>query len=207
MSSGHDPEASLHALDAEVKRVAPFAKGEEERLVEHIADPESSARERLLEGNLPMVLRLARERADQGLPVGDLFQEGCMGLLGAIRDFPESGAQDFDQFAEQRVGSSMDAALGGEAASVEQERLLVQAAEDYDRTELRLARELKRKPTATEIGRALEWSEQRTEYIREVVEDARRRHDEEILQYVDEPEIQPAPGVEDDRQDDGRAGG
>lgn len=204
MSSGHDSEASLRALKAQVNRAAPFAQGEEERLVDHLADGDPGARERLLEGNLPMIMRLAREREDRGLPVGDLFQEGCMGLLGAIRDFPGSGEKEFERFAEERVATSMDAALGDEAAAIEQERLLVQAAEDYDRTELRLARELKRRPTSAEIGRALEWSTQRTEYVRDVVEDARQRHDEEILQYVDEAEIQPAPGLDDD---DERASG
>jgi RNA polymerase sigma-E/F/G factor len=201
MSASQDPEASLRALAAEVKRVAPFRRGEEERLVDRIGDRDPSARERLMEGNLPMVMRLARERAGRGLSVGDLFQEGCVGLLAAIRDFPGSGESHFDRFAEARVGGTMDAALGGEAAQLEQERLLVQAAEDFDRTELRLARELKRKPSAAEIGRALEWSEERTEYVRQLVEDARRRHDEEILAYVDEAEIEPAPGLEEDGAD------
>jgi RNA polymerase primary sigma factor len=176
---------SLEALADELRRLPPLTADEQKGLLAHARDRDPGARERLLESYLPMVMRLARERGDRGLPIGDLFQEGSVGLMSAIVDYPSSAETDFDRYAERRAAESMDAALASEASAVEQDRLLVQAATDYDRVELRLARELRRKPTTAEIGKALEWDQERTEYVAELVEDARRRFDEEILNYLD----------------------
>jgi DNA-directed RNA polymerase sigma subunit (sigma70/sigma32) len=78
--------------------------------------------------------------------------------------------------------------------------LLVAAAADYDRIELALARELRRAPTDAEIGARLEWSPARVKQIREIVVEARRRHDEEILLYLDPEQIDldPAEPADDD---------
>ena len=59
------------------------------------------------------------------------------------------------------------------------------AAEDYDRVELVLARELHRVPTEAEMAEKLEWTVERTRYVAQVVNEARRRHDEELLEYID----------------------
>ena len=187
---GADPDKervlqSLEALAAEVRRVRPLLAGEQVDLLEHADDRDPGARARLAETHLAMVMRLARDRAGHGLPIGDLFQEGSMGLMAAIQRFAGSGETDFDRYADRLVGEAMDAALAGEAAAVEQEQLLVQAATDYDRVELKLARELRRKPTAVEIGKALEWSPERTDYVAELVDEARRRFDDDILRYLE----------------------
>ncbi len=79
----------------------------------------------------------------------------------------------------------MDAAIAAEAAAVRDGELLVAAAEDYERTELMLARQLRRAPTASETAEKLEWTVERTQYVASVVADARRRHDEELLEFVD----------------------
>src|SRR5919204_50138 len=180
---------SLEALAADVRRVPPLVDGEQADLLEHADDRDPGARARLAETHLATVMRLARGRAGQGLPIGDLFQEGSVGLMAAIRRFAGSDETDFDRYAERLVGEAMDAALVGEAAAVEQERLLVQAAADYDRVELKLARELRRKPTAVEIGKALEWSPERTDYVAELVDDARRRFDDDILRYLEPDDL------------------
>ena len=83
----------------------------------------------------------------------------------------------------------MEDALLAEEESVRHERLLFEAAADYDRVELLLAGELHRLPTAAEIGERLEWTPERTEHIRSIVMEARRRHDEELLLYVEPEEV------------------
>jgi RNA polymerase sigma factor (sigma-70 family) len=182
---------SLEALAAEVRRVRPLVAGEQADLLEHAGERDPGARARLAETHLAMVMRLARDRVGRGLPIGDLFQEGSVGLMAAIARFPSSGETDFERYAERLVGEAMDAALAGEAAAVEQEQLLVQAATDYDRVELKLARELRRKPTAVEIGKALEWSPERTDYVAELVDEARRRFDDDILRYLEPDHLDP----------------
>src|SRR5579859_4819908 len=188
---GQETSASeLEALAAHVEQVPPLRPGEQPALLDRIRrGPDEAAVARLLETHLGMVLNLAVTRKGRGLAIGDLFQEGSVGLLASIRAFPAAGAEDFERFSAAQVALAMEDALAAEAEEVRREQLLIQALADYDRVEMSLARELKRAPTVTEIGTKLEWSPERTEHIRALIEDARRRHDEELAQYLEADEI------------------
>jgi RNA polymerase primary sigma factor len=143
------------------------------------------AEERLVAAHLAMVIRLAGSRSGQGLSVGDLVQEGSIGLVEAVRSFTESGDSDFARYAETKVANQIDAAIASEAASVHDARLLVAAATDYERTEIVMRHELKREPTEAELSEKLEWTVDRTRYVAQVVAEARRRRDEELLAFID----------------------
>lgn len=182
--------AELEALASEVGRVLPLRPGEQQDLLDRIQrGPDEVAVARLLETRLGKVLKLAYEKRDRGLSIGDLFQEGSIGLLASIRAFPASGDTDFEGFSAAQAALAMEDALLAEEESVRHERLLFEAAADYDRVELLLAGELHRLPTAAEIGERLEWTPERTEHIRSIVMEARRRHDEELLLYVEPEEV------------------
>ncbi len=155
------------------------------RLLQKSANGDRDSQDRLVASHLDMVIRLAEARDDKGLSVADLVQEGSIGLVDAVHSFLGSGATDFGEFAAEKVARHMDAAIAAEAAAVRDAELLVAAATDYERTELVLARELHREPTAGEIAEKLEWTVERTKYVAQVVADARRRHDEELLQFID----------------------
>lgn len=163
----------------------PVRRSEQDRLLAQSAAGDKASRDRLVAANLGMVIRLAEARDDKGLSVPDLVQEGSLGLVDAVRAFPGSGANDFEAFAEKKVGEQMDAAIAAEAAAVRDGELLVAAANDYERTELLLRRELHRPATESEIAEKLEWTVERTRYVAQVVADARRRNDEELLQFID----------------------
>ena len=163
----------------------PLADGEEARVVERSALGDRDSQSRLVAAKLGMVIRLAEARADKGLAVSDLVQEGSLGLVEAVRSFKDSGQADFSAFAEKKIGEQMDAALAAESAAVREGEQLVTAANDYERTEVLLHRALRRAPTEAEIAEKLEWSVDRTHYVAEVVGEARRRHDEELLAFID----------------------
>ena len=166
-------------------QAAPLRDEEETRLLEASAGGDRSSQDRLVTANMGMVIRLAESRRDKGLSVPDLVQEGSIGLVEALRTFAATGERDFRKFAELKVGQQMDAAIAAEAAAVREGELLVAAAGDYERTELLLRRELGRVATEKEIAEKLEWTVERTRYVAEVVADARRRHDEELLEFID----------------------
>jgi DNA-directed RNA polymerase sigma subunit (sigma70/sigma32) len=178
-------EAVLREVRKQARLSPPLAAVEERRLLELAAQGDKPSQERLVAAKLAMVVRLAEARDDRGLSVPDLVQEGSIGLVDAVQSFSRSGAEDFEAFAEQKVGEQMDAALAAEAAAVRDGELLVAAANDYERTELLLRRELHRPATAAEIAEKLEWTVERTQYVASVVADARRRHDEELLEFID----------------------
>jgi RNA polymerase primary sigma factor len=174
----NDLRRQLHALPA-------LGAADARRLLERSAVGDRASQDRLVAANLAMVIRLAEARDHNGLPVPDLVQEGSIGLLKAVQSFADSGERDFTAFAEHVVAQHMDDAIAAEAAAVRDAELLVTAASDYERTELLLARELHRAPSAPEIAEKLEWTVERTLYVAQVVAEARRRHDEELLQFID----------------------
>jgi RNA polymerase primary sigma factor len=158
---------------------------EQDELLRRAAEGDKASQERLAEAFLPTVARMAAARGEHGLPVGDLVQEGCIGLIEAIRTFTGSGESDFGRFAEVHIAAQLTAAIDAEAAAAREEQLLVTASADYDRVEMLLARELHRVPTEVDMAQKLEWTVDRTRYVAAVVTEARRKHDEELLAYID----------------------
>jgi DNA-directed RNA polymerase sigma subunit (sigma70/sigma32) len=177
-------EAVMRDLRRQVRTSPPLRAGEQETLLQRSASGDQASRERLVAANLAMVIRMAEARQKKGLSIPDLVQEGSLGLVEAVRSFPQDGG-DFGAFAEQRVGEQMDAAIDAEAASVRDAEQLVAAATDYERTEVSLHKTLLRPATEAEIAEKLEWTVDRTRYVAQVVADARRRHDEELLAFID----------------------
>ena len=184
----HDDLVALNELLREARLAGALAPGEQEKLLERAALGDVSSQERLVAVNLTMVIRLALERGEQALSVPDLVQEGSIGLVEAVRAYADSGESDFTRFAEGKIGAQMDAAITAEAAAVHDAELLVAAATDYERTQWLLRRELGREATEQELAEKLEWTAERTRYVARVVSDARRRHDEELLAFID-PEV------------------
>jgi RNA polymerase primary sigma factor len=196
VSRDHDeraPRPRLVDSDAETMRdlmrqidaTRPLREEELKQLLERAALGDRASQELLVAANLSLVIRLATERGDRGLSVPDLVQEGSIGLFEAVRSSAGRDETDFVSFAEQRIADQMDQALATEAAAVRDAQMLVTAATDYEHTELVLRRELEREPTESELAEKLEWTVERTRYVARVVADARRRYDEEMLEFID----------------------
>lgn len=179
---------ALRDLRRQAQAIRSLTASEQHTLLERAALGDRPSEDRLVAANLDMVIRLATARGGQGVSVLDLVQEGSIGLLEAVRAFTDSGEGDFTGFAGARVGAQMDAAIAAEAAAVRDALLLVEAATDFERTELVLRRELHRDLTEREMAEKLEWTVERTRYVANVVADARRQHDEELLAFID-PEL------------------
>jgi RNA polymerase primary sigma factor len=180
-----DDAAAVRDLVREVRTNGALSAGETELLLERSALGDRTCQDKLVAAHLNMVIRLAVERGEQGLPVSDLVQEGSIGLLEAVRSFTLGAGLDFGPFVEERVGAYMDAAIAAEAAAVQDAQLLVTAATDYERAEVTMRHELHREPAAIELAEQLEWTVDRTRYVAQVVADARRRHDEALLAFID----------------------
>ena len=180
-----DDDEILTDLRRQVSSMPALGAADARRLLERSALGDRTSQDRLVAANLALVIRLAEARDEKGLPVPDLVQEGSIGLVKAVQTFAYSDEPDFAPFAERIVAQHMDEALAAEAAAVRDAELLVTAASDYERIELLLARELHRAPTEAEIAERLEWTVDRTRYVALVVIEARRRHDEELLQFID----------------------
>ena len=181
--------AVLQDLIRQVRYAGPLRAGEQERLLEQAGLGDQGSQDRLVAVHLPMVVRLAAAMGKQVLSPSDLVQEGSIGLVEAIRSFSKSRQPEFMSFAEQKIGAQMDAAIVAESAVLRDSESLIAAAADYEQTESVLRRELHRQPTPAELAEKLEWTVDRTAYVAQVVVEARRRHDEEMLAFVDPADI------------------
>jgi RNA polymerase primary sigma factor len=180
-----DDSTLLQELVREARLNGPLSAGEQQLLLEGSALGDRPSQDRLVAAHLNMVIRLAMEHGEHGLSLSDLVQEGSIGLVVAVRSFAAGTGNDFSPFAEEKVGAYMDAAIAAELAAARDAQLLVTAATDYERTEVTMRHELGREPTVVELAEQLEWTVDRTRYVAQVVADARRRHDEEMLAFID----------------------
>lgn len=184
-SDAATPEQHLKELVEEAARAPRPTPAERQNLLAAAAEGDGPAADRLLRAGLEMVIRQAATRTGRGLAVDELVQEGSLGLLSAIRGYSGSGRDDFDLYAEEKVTSAIEAALAEEEEAKQESRRLVGDAEAFERAELIVARDLGRRPTDLEVGEKLEWEPGRALAMGEIVREARAKHDQELLGYLD----------------------
>jgi RNA polymerase primary sigma factor len=186
---GDSDAETMRDLQRLVEQTPALTDAEQKRLLERAALGDKVSLERLVAAHLGLVIRLAADQDVKGLSMPDRVQEGSIGLVEAVRTFAGSGQQDFTVFAEQAIRAQLTQAAGTEAAAVRDAELLLAAATDYEHAQMVIRRELRREATEAEIAEKLEWTVERTRYVATVVVDARRRHDEEMLEFIDPADI------------------
>ncbi|MCG8532681.1 MAG: sigma-70 family RNA polymerase sigma factor, partial [Desulfovibrionales bacterium] len=73
------------------------------RLIELAQNDDSEARERLVQHNLRLVMKITHRFKNSGYEMEDLFQVGTIGLIKAIRDFDLSRELKFSTYAVPRI--------------------------------------------------------------------------------------------------------
>ncbi len=169
---------------------------EQAEIIAAAVEGDQNSRSRLVNAHLGWVSAEIGEQPEHTLAPDDLYQEGLLGLVEAIAAFPGGTAEELEAFCRLQIAASLERARKGEAAARQEAREAVEAAEQYERAEIFLARELGRSPTDRELAAKLEWTEQRTGEMRQMVREARRRHDEEMAELLEleYPESDAAPG-------------
>lgn len=174
----------------EAERDRSDAAGEQ-RLLRRVAGGDPAAEEALFSENLAMVLRAAHAGAadPDGLSEDELVQEGSLGLIGAIKGFAESGRDDFRKFAEERVGAAIAGARAEDRRVAQARAQLLQDAEAFERAEVSIRKLKGRDATVAELAEKLEWPQAKTRRLGELVAEARRAHDEDLLNYIDPADL------------------
>ncbi len=100
---------------AELQGITPLEAEEEEALLEQLKNGVVFARDRLVEGNLHLVLECVTDYEDYGSSLSELIQEGNVALLSAIDEAAaQPGLMDgtaFRRQIEQRIRSAIEALL------------------------------------------------------------------------------------------------
>lgn len=175
----------VRSLAEKVAREPSPSPAELERLGRLAATGDPSARERLFELNTPLLVKLAQARTGRGLDLRDLLHEGSLGLVAAINDYEPDPSAGLEAHLQRAVAQHLDTALENESAAERERQQLIEDAEAYQQAEIEIGNLLGRQATAAELAEKLEWSQVRTRRLGDMVREARRRHDEDIVRYLD----------------------
>ncbi len=137
--------------------VSPLLTADEERDVARRAQAgDESARQRMIECNLRLVVKIARRYINRGLPLLDLIEEGNLGLIHAVKKFdPERGFR-FSTYATWWIRQTIERGIMNQSRTV---RLPIHIIKDINsclRAARRLRQEYDRAPTMAEIAEYLE---------------------------------------------------
>jgi len=133
--------------------ISPLLSADEEKRFARLAqDGDESARHRMIESNLRLVVKIARRYINRGLPFLDLIEEGNLGLIHAVEKFdPERGFR-FSTYATWWIRQTIERAIMNQSGSV---RLPIHVIKDINSC-LRAARALRqnngKNPSVVEIA-------------------------------------------------------
>lgn len=116
------------------------------------------AMEILVKANLRFVVSVAKQYQNQGLSLGDLINEGNLGLIKAARRFDETRGFKFISYAVWWIRQSILQALAEQSRIVRLPLNRVGALNKISRKFSQLEQEFEREPTANELAEKLEMS-------------------------------------------------
>lgn len=132
-----------------------LSAAEERELAGQIAEGDEHARQRMIESNLRLVVKIAKRYMNRGLPFLDLIEEGNMGLIKAVEKFKVSKGCRFSTYATWWIRQSIERALVNQSRTI---RLPVHVSDDINKL-VKISRELlqrlKRDPTVEELAAAI----------------------------------------------------
>lgn len=139
----------------EIGQIPLLSEEEERSLGEKSAKGDADARRKLSEGNLRLVVSLAKHYTGRGIPIMDLIQEGNMGLMRAAEKYDYTKENRFSTYASWWIKEAMQRAIDQQSREI---RVPVHMAENMKRVQ-KTARELQqslgRDATPKEIAEKL----------------------------------------------------
>jgi len=137
--------------------ISPLLSADEEKYYARRAlKGDEAARQRMIESNLRLVVKISRRYINRGLPLLDLIEEGNLGLIHAVKKFdPERGFR-FSTYATWWIRQTIERAIMNQSRTV---RLPIHIIKDINsclRAARRLRQEGDREPTSADIANHLE---------------------------------------------------
>jgi RNA polymerase primary sigma factor len=154
----------LSAVDGGTLRES-LSGDEENRLARMIALGDKQARNRLIQSNLRLVTKIAREFLGRGLPLDDLVGEGNLGLIKAAEQFDPSFGTRFSTYARFRIKEAIQSALINTAATIRVPSHMVKLLIKWRRAERAYYRNSGRLPKLEELSSVLGLSEVQMEML------------------------------------------
>ncbi|MBN1779555.1 sigma-70 family RNA polymerase sigma factor [bacterium] len=147
---------SLDRYLQEIGEVPLLTPDEEIELARRIKKDDQQALEKLTKANLRFVVSVAKQYQNQGLSLGDLINEGNLGLIKAAKRFDETRGFKFISYAVWWIRQSILQALAEQSRVVRLPLNRVGALNKIGKAFSNLEQEFEREPSASEIAEELE---------------------------------------------------
>jgi len=160
MKRGHSVDPMTLYM-REISRYELLTAEEEVTLARAIAKGSEAARQKMIQANLRLVVKIARRYMHRGMALDDLIEEGNIGLMRAVEKFDDAHGCRFSTYATWWIRQSVERAIMNQARTI---RLPVHIGKEYNammRAVSQLRGELERDPTDQEVAERMGKSEQR----------------------------------------------
>jgi RNA polymerase nonessential primary-like sigma factor len=155
---GSSSEVSHQVIDAtslylkEIGYAPLLTAAEEVFYARKLLKGDESARKRMIESNLRLVVKIARRYVNRGLELLDLIEEGNIGLMRAVEKFdPELGYR-FSTYATWWIRQTIERGLMNQTRTIRLPVHIVKELNVYVRASRKLAQRLDHTPTPEEIA-------------------------------------------------------
>ena len=149
---------SLTQYLREISRHRLLAPAEEVQLAKKIEQGDLTAKNRMIEANLRLVVSVARTYGHHGVPLLDLVQEGTIGLIRAVERFDWRRGTKFSTYAMWWIRQAVDRAVCNQVDPIRLPIHVHERRRRLARVEHALQHELRRKPSVEELAHAADLS-------------------------------------------------
>jgi len=141
---------------------------EEVTLANRIMKGDKAARDHMISANLRLVVKIAMDYKDFGLPLLDLISEGNIGLIKAVERFDPTKGGKLSTYAAWWIKQSIKRALANQSKTIRLPVHLVDKISKMRKTALALTEELGREPTDEEIAIELQVPTSKVAHLKSV---------------------------------------
>ena len=150
----------------EIGKVPLLTAEEEIEIAKRLEDGDESAKQKLAEANLRLVVSIAKRYVGRGMLFLDLIQEGNLGLIKAVEKFDYRKGFKFSTYATWWIRQAITRAIADQARTIRIPVHMVETINKLIRVSRQLLQEYGREPTPEEIAREMGISEAK---VREII--------------------------------------
>jgi RNA polymerase primary sigma factor len=152
----------------EIGKVRLLTAAEEVQLAKRIEKGDMTAKSRLVEANLRLVVSIAKKYVGRGMLFLDLIQEGNLGLIRAVEKFDYKKGYKFSTYATWWIRQAITRAIADQARTIRIPVHMVETINKLIRVQRQLLQKLGREPVAEEIAEHMEFTPDKVREIMKI---------------------------------------